>query len=370
MYRRSKGLTDAEIEFYLNLSDSDVGDGVESPNGSSDESEVGEKCFHDTEKIPSAASHFNLLDYVMNNSKHQPECQDEDEIEARELFPNEGNQNCYENVEILGELVVSGNIFCEETPLLAPDLQINSNIVNNNDTVYEIIEEFPEDPTEKYNFTAKPDISFKPSNPFNTNKIPFVEDINDSITVLSPIDYFYKYIPEELFKEMAYYTNLYSQQNEGNLKYTFKPTNHYELQNLFGAHLMIGTMDLKQLTRYWGRSLNPRFTSKMSYKRFGQLRQNLHFVDKTEKPLNNSDKFYLVRPLINAVRNRCLQMPVEEIVSVDEQIVPFKGRLSIKQYIKGNHFLYFSILYNIIYSKMFLKYVNMFLLQESLVLTE
>ena len=35
--------------------------------------------------------------------------------------------------------------------------------------------------------------------------------------------------------------------------------------------------------------------------------------------------------IIEAVRFRCCQIPVEEIVSVDEQMIPFKGHLNVKQ---------------------------------------
>jgi len=39
-----------------------------------------------------------------------------------------------------------------------------------------------------------------------------------------------------------------------------------------------------------------------------------------------------VRPLIDRVMQRCQELEVEENVCIDEQIVPFKGQLNIKQY--------------------------------------
>jgi hypothetical protein len=73
----------------------------------------------------------------------------------------------------------------------------------------------------------------------------------------------------------------------------------------------------------------------MSCERFSLLRNNLHFVDNLEKPSDCTDKFYKTRPLIDIVRKFCLELPLEENLSIDEQIVPFKGNLSIKQYMKG-----------------------------------
>lgn len=72
----------------------------------------------------------------------------------------------------------------------------------------------------------------------------------------------------------------------------------------------------------------------MTSERFFQLRSNLHVVNNLENPVDNKDKLYKVRPILNSVRNRLLQFKVEEVVSVDEQIIPLKCRLEIKQYVK------------------------------------
>lgn len=73
----------------------------------------------------------------------------------------------------------------------------------------------------------------------------------------------------------------------------------------------------------------------MTCDRFSQLRNNLNIINNLEIPPDNKDKFIKIRPMINAVRKRCLELPVEEIISVDEQIIPYTGQLSTKQYIKG-----------------------------------
>ncbi|OWR41364.1 putative transcription factor COE1 [Danaus plexippus plexippus] len=54
-----------------------------------------------------------------------------------------------------------------------------------------------------------------------------------------------------------------------------------------------------------------------------------------KKPTNCTDVFYKVRPIYNAIRSRCLEIPLEKELCVDEQIVPFTGKHSAKQYIKG-----------------------------------
>jgi hypothetical protein len=51
-----------------------------------------------------------------------------------------------------------------------------------------------------------------------------------------------------------------------------------------------------------------------------------------DAPPGCPDKFFKVRPLIETIRKQCMLKPVEENVSVDEQMIPFKGILSIRQY--------------------------------------
>ncbi|KAE9524120.1 hypothetical protein AGLY_015485 [Aphis glycines] len=73
----------------------------------------------------------------------------------------------------------------------------------------------------------------------------------------------------------------------------------------------------------------------MSRDRFFTLRRNFHLIDNTEIPKNNTDKFIKVRPLYDAINKKCNSLPVERRLSVDEQMVPYKGHLQMKQYVKG-----------------------------------
>jgi hypothetical protein len=66
-------------------------------------------------------------------------------------------------------------------------------------------------------------------------------------------------------------------------------------------------MKFPRLRLYWSPVLNMEiFRSKMTGDRFFQLRNNLHIVNNLEKAKDCSDKFYKVRPLINAIRKHLL----------------------------------------------------------------
>ncbi|KAH7979131.1 hypothetical protein HPB49_008293 [Dermacentor silvarum] len=79
-----------------------------------------------------------------------------------------------------------------------------------------------------------------------------------------------------------------------------------------------------ELTAYAGLSRN----------RFEKLVNNLHLVD-VNNP-NPNDRLWKVRPLLDQFAARCHELQKEDRLCIDEQIVPFKGRLDIKQYAKGN----------------------------------
>lgn len=69
---------------------------------------------------------------------------------------------------------------------------------------------------------------------------------------------------------------------------------------------------------------------------FFKLRSALHITDQNafrEEP--SVDKFWKVRPLLEAIRIQCLELEVLENSSIDERMVPFTGRVPAKQVIKS-----------------------------------
>ena len=102
------------------------------------------------------------------------------------------------------------------------------------------------------------------------------------------------------------------------------PTNSVEIKKLFGLLIAMGAIRFPRLRMYWDSQFRiDIFKQNMSRNRFSQLRNNLHLVDN------------LWRPIYDAIRNRCKQLQLEKILCIDEQIVPFRGNLNVKQYVKG-----------------------------------
>ena len=74
----------------------------------------------------------------------------------------------------------------------------------------------------------------------------------------------------------------------------------------------------------------------MARNRFEKLASSIHITNNlaaTDK--EKEDKLWKIRPWLSALRSQFLNIPAEEFNSVDEIMVPFKGKSSIKQYIRG-----------------------------------
>lgn len=78
----------------------------------------------------------------------------------------------------------------------------------------------------------------------------------------------------------------------------------------------------------------PLISETMTEKRFFKLRNNLHIVAK-DSDFQSEDRLWKVRPLLELIPKRCLELAVEQECSIDEQMIPFKGQPSIMQYVKG-----------------------------------
>ena len=150
---------------------------------------------------------------------------------------------------------------------------------------------------------------------------------------LTPCDYFKQYVPSEMLQLMTKMTNIYAEQKAVK---GYKHASISEIEALVGLHMAMGVLGLPRVRMYWSSSINiGLFRDTLSRDRFFQLRSNLHVVNNNERPSDNTDVFYKVRPLYDSIRKRCLELPLEEDLSIDEQIVPFRGKLSVLQYIKG-----------------------------------
>ena len=164
--------------------------------------------------------------------------------------------------------------------------------------------------------------------------LPFLgPDLPHPIDILSPFQYFKKIFGDDLMETVVHETNLYSAEKNIN-----KPLNvtEKEMEQWIGLLCFFSIVRLPNTKMHWCRSLYPLCDIAgdiMSRDRFEAIKSSFHLVDNAILDGSGNDKFCKVRPMIDYLRNKFQTLPKIQNVCVDEQLVPFKGRLSVKQYI-------------------------------------
>ena len=167
-----------------------------------------------------------------------------------------------------------------------------------------------------------------------------VRVIDSSIT---PLECFGLYYTDKVFEDLVKYANENARQRiqrepEKN-KGEWKALTVDELKVFYGLLIMKDIIKLDRDHHYWHQGgdhflLYTRFGQVMSRDRFFQIKRYLYFVD-PQAPVNGEDRLHKIRYKLNAVRSNFQNEYVpHEHVTVDEPMVPFKGRLGFKQFMR------------------------------------
>lgn len=256
---------------------------------------------------------------------------EENEIEKIEKNMEEKEQNADEVIEI--------NFEQNQENLDDEDI-LNARILATGTDQQEVIleENVPVeifDNIENFEYTIKENIKWRRAQ-FQPLISEFVAtaDLHEIPSVKTPLEYFKNYCPDNIFEDFAFFTNVYAEQK---MVRGYKHATMNEMKQLFGIHIAMGCIKLPRIRLYFDKAIGlDTFRRTMTCDRFFQLRNNLHITNNLEMPKDCKDRFYKVRPFIESIRTYIRSLEISEpSVCVDEQIIPFKGRLSIKQYIKG-----------------------------------
>ncbi|XP_067659983.1 piggyBac transposable element-derived protein 3-like, partial [Haliotis asinina] len=152
-------------------------------------------------------------------------------------------------------------------------------------------------------------------------------------TIGSPYTYFRRMVTEEMLSIIENQTNVYSMQKDG----VEVNTTRKEIEIFIGIYLRMGLVKMPRVRSYWESAT--RFgpiADHMSRNRFEKLALYLHFKDNlTTTNEEKADKLWKLRPWLDSLRSRFLTIPAEEHQSVDEIMVSFKGKSTLKQYMRG-----------------------------------
>lgn len=152
--------------------------------------------------------------------------------------------------------------------------------------------------------------------------------------IRSPFDYFIHYLDEEFFVDVANCTNM----REVFITGKSLGTSAEEIKTYFACSLVIGIYNLPRLDMFWQSSSRVPFVSdNISRNRFYALRTKLKLVDDntiTQKQ-KEIDRFWKVRPMLDKIQKACRENKRSQHISIDEQMIPFHGKVSMKQYVRG-----------------------------------
>uniref|UniRef100_A0A2C9LG34 PiggyBac transposable element-derived protein domain-containing protein n=1 Tax=Biomphalaria glabrata TaxID=6526 RepID=A0A2C9LG34_BIOGL len=161
-----------------------------------------------------------------------------------------------------------------------------------------------------------------------------VLELPENYEVQSPMHYFKNFLMDDMLELIVKFTNEYSVEKSGKSI----DTNKKEIEQIIGMFLRMGLAKMPGVKCYW--ETDTRYdpvAGVMSRNRFQSLLSNLHFVNNNlATNEEKSDKLWKIRPWLKLFRNNCLKVIAHENNSIDEMMIPFKGKFSkLKQFIKG-----------------------------------
>lgn len=151
----------------------------------------------------------------------------------------------------------------------------------------------------------------------------------------NPVQLFEIFFTEDLLLEICRQSVLYSTQKN---KHDFALSTDC-LRNFIGILFFTGYHKLPSERHYWSldEDMNVAFIrSVMPRHRFLDIKRYLHLIDNTHAPDNLEDRSFKVRPLMDHLNQKFKQFGIfSKELSIDEQMVRYYGRHSLKQFIRG-----------------------------------
>ena len=156
----------------------------------------------------------------------------------------------------------------------------------------------------------------------------------------SPFEIFQHFYTSELLDNIVVETNKYARQVMSSEKFSkFEPISKTDIEAFMGFNILMGINSLPSIEMYWQRETLHHYApiaDRISRDRYKEISRYLHFADNTtlSPPGTPSyDRLGKVRTLLNYLLSKfsAIYNPGEN-VSVDEAMIKFQGRSSLKQY--------------------------------------
>jgi len=160
-----------------------------------------------------------------------------------------------------------------------------------------------------------------------------------------PIDCYRHFITDEIIDLMLRETNRYAEQylqthdiSKRSKSHQWKPTNDVEMLKFLGILIKMRLVQMPKLEYYWSNSQlygSKIIRSAMARDRFELLLKFWHFSD-NNKYHSNQDRLFKLKPLLDLLKARFSSVYIPgAVITIDETMIPWRGRLLFKQYIPG-----------------------------------
>ncbi len=110
-----------------------------------------------------------------------------------------------------------------------------------------------------------------------------------------------------------------------------------ELEECIEIILFISVVKLPAPRRYWNKYMECTFiTDEMAKDHWEETKNSIHFNDNTKASKYGQqefDRLQKLRPLLDKVKEECNAIPMDNYLSTDEQMLYFKGKVGLKQYV-------------------------------------
>ena len=174
-----------------------------------------------------------------------------------------------------------------------------------------------------------------------------VEEVTSALddNIINPIDCYRHFITDEIIDLMVRETNRYAEQYlrshdiSRRSKYReWKATTHEEMLKFFGIIIEMGLVQMPQMNHYWSSSQLyglEIIRSAMPRERLELILKFWHFSNNNNKN-SYQDRLFRLKPLSDLLKERFSSVYTpDSVISIDETMIPWRGRLVFKQYIPG-----------------------------------
>ncbi|KAL4148520.1 hypothetical protein QTP88_002749 [Uroleucon formosanum] len=249
------------------------------------------------------------------------------------------NLRSFKSKNVSRSLFSSGPTSSSTTTLSTPEVLLSN--ISNKDNPSQIQVSNHTQNTDEFNFipptwSKKKEFLMEPISDFIETTGP--SDLIDKEQDHTPFSVFKLLFSDEIINLVVQQTNLYAQQRYMKTGKLYMKTTNQEIMTFLGINILMGIKRSPSYRDYWSSApdLHDSYISQlMTVNRFGWLLSTIHLNDNNMMPKNEIgyDKLYKVRPYLTVLKyNFQKYYNPNKIIAVDESMIKFKGRSTLKQY--------------------------------------